>query len=60
MTWSPQDLVDRIEGQDVEEKTKLFLGIKEGKFHVPLEHIFIHIHHSLPSKIAVLGVFKTW
>ena len=40
MTWSPEDLVNWIEGQDLEEKTKLFLGMKEGKFHVPLEHTF--------------------
>ena len=43
MTWSPQDLVDRTEGQDLEEKTKLFLGKKEEKFHVPLEHLFTYI-----------------
>ena len=51
---------DRIEGEDLEEKTILFLGMKEGKFHVPLEPTFIHIHHSLPSWIALFGVFKTF
>ena len=30
MTWSPQDFADRIEGQDLEEKTQLFLGMDDG------------------------------
>ena len=30
MTWSPQDFADRIEGQDLEEKTKLFLDMDDG------------------------------
>ena len=53
-------MVDRIGGYDLEEKAKLFLGVKEGRFHTPLEHIFIHLCHFLPSQIALLGVFKTW
>ena len=53
MTWSPQDLADRIDGQDLAEKTKVFLGMEEGKFPVSLEHTSIHIHHSLPSHIAL-------
>ena len=44
MTWSPQDLADKREGQDLEERTKLFLGMKEGKFHVPLEHTYVFIY----------------
>ena len=52
-------MVGRIEGQNLEEKTKLFLGMKEGKFHVPLgTHTLIHIRHSLPSQIAPLGSFQ--
>ena len=46
MTGSPPDLADRIEGQDLEEETKCFLGTKEGKFHVPLERTYLFLYIS--------------
>ena len=46
MTWSPPDLADRIEGQDLEEETKCFLGTKERNFHVPLEHTYLFLYIS--------------